>query len=352
MRNKILVFIDGIAHKNLLQIEAMLTYDFEPCFFVTNYNSAINKTVQDRTTQTLLENNFFKRFFQVNKFLHTYKKTIHHVEVYPGGRFAFIYILLSKIYGLKSICVERGDLLYYNKKGYNKLTRFSMWISYKFCNIIWYRETYMQPILKKINKNIFFLHNAVNIDPHNTFIDPLQKDINFLWLNRVIPQRRYDWFIQILENNLFSNSINYLVGISNNTAYTKEQDYVIKNKTDNLFIEAYNTTPEKFYKRAKFFVLPADIVFANHALLEAMSYGVVPIISDKPGSELIIDNGVNGFIFNHTKNDFESAMINALNVTDEEYYKLSNAAIKKIKTDFSPESYHNGIKELYSLIAT
>lgn len=346
MRNKILIFIELVAHKNQLQTEAIVKSGFQPLFFVTRFNESADTFLKGKAGQTVLEDTFFKRYRQVRSCLKKNKLNIHHIEVYPGGRFSFLYILISKIYRIPAICVERGDLLYYHKNGYSKMVRFSMWYCYRYATLIWYREPYMEPILEKLNKNLFFLHNAVKYPSPETRTALSQKDITFLWLNRVIPERRYDWFIDVLNKPFFQNTLNYLVGITPASLYKKEQHYVEENKPANLQVAGYTGTPVEFYKRAKFFVLPADVVFANHALLEAMSYGVVPLVSDQKGTRLIVDDS-NGFVFEHTKTAFEAAMIKSFNISDEEYNRLSLAAIKRIKNEFSEEKYMEAIKKLY-----
>lgn len=350
MRNKIFIFIDVVAPKNFVQIEALYHYGFQPLFFVTKYNAQLHTLLNGTIIQIVLENKFLKRLKQIRTYLKTNKNNIHHLEIYPGGRFSFLYILLAKVYRQKCICVERGDLLYYHKKGYSKLVRFSMWFCYKYSDIIWYREPYMKPILERLNKKLFFLHNAVNAYLNHDSINAEKRDITFLWLNRVIPQRRYDWFIKVLVQPELGHTKNYIVGITPDSSYKNEQEYIINNKPGNLLLSDYSLSPAEFYKRAKFFVLPADVVFANHALLESMSYGVVPLVSNQEGSSLIVEDGKNGFIFNHNKKDFETTVLKAARLTDEEYQRMSSAAAEKIKNEFSHEKYYESINHLYNLI--
>ncbi|MEO6705248.1 MAG: glycosyltransferase, partial [Ginsengibacter sp.] len=243
-------------------------------------------------------------------------------------------------------------LLYFHKSGYSIIVRFSMWFCYKFTSITWYRELYMKPKLEKIGaKNLFFLHNAIKMDNTKSQGNgnlKTKKDITFLWLNRVIPERRYEWFIEALKKKELKNTVNYLVGLIPNSVYIKEQNFIKLNKPENLTIEEYTQVPSDYFKRAKFFVLPAEVVFANNALLEAMSYGVVPLVSNQPGVELIVEHGRNGFIFQHKYKDFEKNLMDAYNLEDDRYSEFSAAAIDKIITDFSEENYIMGIKELYS----
>lgn len=346
MKNKIAIFIDTVAHKNQLQAEAIYKYGYEPNFFVSKYNNRAESFIQMPGEQIVLADTFRERYKQVSAWFKKNRNSIHHIEVYPGGRFSFIYILLAKLNGVPSVCVERGDLLYYNRNGYGMTVRVSMWICYKMSDIVWYREPYMKSILEKLNRKLFFLHNAVRMpQPGNN--DGLNKDVTFLWLNRIIPQRRYDWFVDILSDPRLANCTNLMVGLDGKSLFKKEQEYVLKNKPANLELAEYTADPVSFYKRSKFFVLPAEVVFANNALLEAMSYGVVPLISNKAGSALIVENGIDGFICKHSKEDFEATMLKAFDLSDEEYNQMSTAAAEKMREKFSEEKYQEAIKELY-----
>src|SRR5690606_30158578 len=57
---------------------------------------------------------------------------------------------------------------------------------------------------------------------------------------------------------------------------------------DRVEIAGFVAHPEEYYRRARIFVLPADIIFANYSLLEAMSHGVVPLVGDGEGAERIV----------------------------------------------------------------
>lgn len=349
MNALVVIFIDRIAAKNRLQIQSIHHLQMVPVFFVNEKNDRAIEYLESQGNEELLMRNFFKRFRQVGNFFKKNRKHIHHIEVYPAGRFSWIYILLANMLHIKSICVERGDIQYYKRKMYDKISRFSMWACYKFSSIIWYREFYMKDLLQKItSKKLFFLHNA--IDFANERPCSKEKDIDFLWLNRVIKERKYDWFISVLKKDELKNTINYLIGLTDKTFHINEQLFVKANKPDNLIILEYTKKPFDYYTRAKFFVLPADIVFVNNSLLEAMSCGVVPLISDMPGASLIVEDGKSGFIFKHTQHDFEMAVERALHLTSEQYSQFSKAAKDKVLKDFSPQKYLEGLREMYELM--
>ncbi len=348
MKNKVLIFLDLIAPKNKLQLNLLQEMHLEPVCFITQLRPESDKYFEAGGEQILLQGGFFGRINQIYNYLKNNKNDIHHLEIYPGGRFAFIYLFLAKWFSLKTICAERGDLLYYRKKGYHPLVKASMYLCYRFADVVWYRELYMKFELEKIRKNnLFFLHNAINIP--EKIIDN-NKEIDFLWLNRVIPERKAKWFLNILKKPEFADTKNFLVGVEEGTIFNEEVQWVKNNTPKNLQLRAYSRSPQDYFKSARFFVLPADIVFANHALLEAMSYGVVPLISNQPGSDLIVDDNVNGFIFEHNEGSLESAMQKVMQLTDEEYKNLSQQSRIKMQQEFSVQNYEKGLKELYSLL--
>ncbi len=346
MKNKVLIFVDLVAAKNKLQLNLLQQMGLEPICFINNYRPDSDKYFSTSGKQILLEAGFLGRLKQTYNYFKKNKSSIHHLEIYPGGRFAFIYLFLAKWFSLKTICAERGDLLYFRKKDYHPLVKFSMYCCYRFADVIWYREIYMKSELEKITKKpLFFLHNAIHIPE---IIEENKKEIDFLWLNRVIPERKARWFLNILKKPTFKLTNNFLVGIEEGTVFTEDVKWVKENVPENLQLRAYSKTPQDYFKAARFFVLPADVVFANHALLEAMSYGVVPLISRQPGSDLIVDDKLNGFIFEYTEEAMEATMNMALQLPQEAYKNLADQSRNKMKQEFSLEKYEAGLKKLYA----
>lgn len=283
----------------------------------------------------ILENSFIKRFFQVFNYLKKNRGRINHVEIYPGGRFIYIYLLLIKLFKLKTITVERGELIFWNNK--SALQKSFLKLLYKKTNLVWYREIYMKEILNKMKvKRIEFNHNCCRIPANKP---DLIKTIDFLWVNRVIKERKVDWFIKALAGD--QNAINVIVGDIKNNLSSIYSNYNLSK----FEIKGYSD-PTAYYLKSKFFVLPADIVYANNALLEAMSHGIVPLVSDVTGSNLIVNHLENGYVFEHSLDGFKKAIQWAKSLDKIQYAALSNNAIKKIKNDFS----YNKWKDSYQKI--
>lgn len=339
--NIVYILIDLFLKKNNIQQEILEENGFVPFWLQCNSN---NFVVEDKN-HIVLSHSILKRILFLYKLIKKNKKNIHHVEIYPGGRFAIIFLILCKIFSLKIICAERGDLLYFNKKGYGIFTKVSMYLVYKFSDITWYREPYMKELLDKIKvKKTFFFHNVTN---SNESIKSNKFEIDFLWVNRLINERYSNWFVDAIQAPQLAKTNNLLIGIQNENNNT-QVEYAMKNKPPNLELKSYSN-PIEYYKKAKYFVLPTKIVFANNSLLEAMSFGVVPIVSNTKSTDLIVKDGINGFTFN-TYEEFLSKLIEANNLDNEKYIYLSNNAKKTIQEEFSIDYFKKNILELYAMI--
>lgn len=346
-KKMVVIFIDLIARKNILQLEAINKFGLQSYSFVSQKNKL---DYEENYNIKELKRNFFLRCWQILYFFLKVHKKVHHIEVYPGGRITFLYILFAKIFFLNSICCERGDLLHINDKKYSALTRFSMKCCYRMADIVWYRELYMRSILEKLKvKKKFFFHNSVEVP---NWVEH-EKTIDFVWANRIIKERNAEWFVEVMGSSslLRQKAKGVLIGFLTKIPLSvmELQDYLLRKKPENLeYIDYSNPSP--WFLRSKFFVLPSTIVFANHSLLEAMSYGVVPIVSNVSGAELIVENNVNGFVFNHDKNSFLSALEKALLLSDAEYKTMSQRARQKIISEFSVEAYEKNLRELYNRV--
>lgn len=344
---KVAIFgIDNFSRKNILQVQYMNNYNYVFDIFTNDSLGDSKQNIFQPNTVYILDSVPIKRIWQVICYFYKYRNSINHVEIYPGGRFSFIYTLLSKLFNLRSILVERGDIGFLNQYGMS--FRLSALISYKFSDIVWYREFYMRRRLERIGvKKMFFLNNAIQVPDQQNH--SYEKPIDFLWVNRLISARKSEWFVNVLGTKIFSATNNVMLGIINCTSdkeLLKNQKYVYDKMLHNLKIYGY-INPIKFYLNSKFFVLPSDIVFCNNALIEAMSYGVVPLISRVEGAELIVNDGVNGFLFEHTEKGLRKAMERAAELSPEDYEEMSRNAVEKVKKDFNYDEWGRQLLVVY-----
>lgn len=344
MKKIVILGIDNFSYKNTYQVKCLNQNNYKVFVFTNDVLKTSSKNLSSNNDLNILESGLLKRIRQIYKFLSQNKREIHHVEIYPGGRFSFIYLLIAKIFKLKSIIVERGDICLFRKQSF---TKFSMRFCYRFSDIVWYRESYKDIDVKKTlerwgAKRIYFIPNAapeIDFEKHNN----LNKYV-FLWVNRFLKERNVKWFVDSVNEIKSSKSI--MLGLMNNQ---EDEIYAVNNQSNHLKVIDYQN-PKDYFLSSKFFVLPSDVVFLNNALLEAMSYGLVPLISNVQGSNLIVDDGINGFIFEHSKAGLKNAMKKAIALTDQEYNQMSKNVLEKVKKSFSYDvwckKYINMINDL------
>ncbi|WP_418180398.1 glycosyltransferase [Aliarcobacter lanthieri] len=345
-KNKIICLnLDTIKNKNIYQFDEMskFGYSYICCGYLndkSNINSSYYKYYK-------YPKSIIARVKFIFKLLLKNKNSLSHIELYTGGgSFLAIEYLMAKLLFIKVCVVERGSPLRDLNSYYKFFPRISRKYIYKNAIQVWIRELWMKDALYKLKRdNYFFLSNAISIPIE--FSHSYKKQYDFIWCNSFIKWRNIDWFIDNLNKNNFSNNISVVLGMLENNKTTYEvENYVKINKPKKCTLLNFQN-PKEYFLNSKFFILPADIVYLNFALLEAMSYGVVPIVSDVEGTREIVDDGINGIIANHSKEGLEEAMTKAINMSDDEYEIMSKNARIKVIEKFSVESWAKKLNTMY-----
>ena len=255
-------------------------------------------------------------------------------------------MILVKLFRVKAVVAERGDIGCIDN--YPKTMQWAMEMSYKHADIVWFREPFMKQELEKRGvKHLFFQGNAIFMPKYEK--GKAIKEFDFLWVNRLIPDRNISWFIHILNTTNFNHVKSAVLGIqldTNDNYVKKEQEFLILNQPKNLVTKTFED-PSEFYKSSKFFIFPAKKTYANFSLLESMSYGVVPIISDVPGTEKIVQDGKNGIVCELSKDGLEKCMKRAMALSNSDYERLSENARKTIEDKFSLRLYSSNMTKFY-----
>ena len=195
---------------------------------------------------------------------------------------ALAYLLMLKALRVPFIVIERGDIGCIGR--YGLFVRLALRIAYRWADLVIFKEPYMEAPLRRLTKApLHFVPNCVDrAEPSRGE----ERDIDFLWVNRLIPEREIGWVTGAMRQAPLRGRNLFVLGAaeSEKAMVPQEPDVSVLG-----FIE-----PTPYYRRARFFCLPASIVFGNNALLEAMSFGVVPVVTDAPGVERLLEDGVNG----------------------------------------------------------
>jgi glycosyltransferase involved in cell wall biosynthesis len=105
--------------------------------------------------------------------------------------------------------------------------------------------------------------------------------------------------------------------------------------------------PAPYYRRALFFVLPADVVFGNFALLEAMAAGVVPVVFAADGVPQLVEHGVNGYVLDPGGDSLYAGLKIALDTAASDWQVMSRRAHETVQTKHSVENWARELVGLY-----
>lgn len=106
---------------------------------------------------------------------------------------------------------------------------------------------------------------------------------------------------------------------------------------------------EELIRNSSFIIVPS-IWYENNpmTIIEAFSFGKPVIGSDIGGIPEIISHRKNGLLFRHDEPEsLYSMLIEADGLSDDEYKKFSDSAIKTAREKFAPEIHYQKLMELY-----
>ena len=273
-----------------------------------------------------------------------------YCELYfEGNCFSqFFQAILLNINNTMIVAILRGELYHYNSN-MNSIKKYFLNKILNIVDWIYYRETYMLEILKKTVKNqdkIIFDFNKVKVF---TNCDIKRDKKTVLFLNGFKNWRRLDIIINALPKIIDKvKDVNFVfIGARSKSELEKYKSQIPEKYENNVRIMEWTSNSKKYYENASIFVLPADLVYLNFSLLEAMERGVPAIVANVPDVEKIIKNNVDGIITEQNSNSFADAIISLL---QDEKTRLTLAfnARDKIVNNFNDKNRMDSIIEKIS----
>lgn len=329
--------IDTLRQKNLYQTRYLADHGIDVDVLTMHRDS--HSLRADSSAQVVgLPTSAVARVRAVVDYLRENRRRVHHVELYVGGRFAIIHALVCRALRVPLLVVERGDLLLCRKRVHPLPTRLSIYGCYALASAIWCKEPYMLRGLSRWRREACFeLPNAVPI-PATAPVGP--RDLDLLWVNRLVPERhplRYARCLERLRKEIPFTAALLGFGATMHDLRSQEQEAAVRDllgDADEVMLLGF-ADPAPWLARARYFVLPADIAFGNFAVLEAMAHGVVPVISRTEGVDRLVDDGVEGIVAEHDEPGLERALRRALAVPEEQWLRMSAAARRRVEMEYS-----------------
>ncbi len=243
----------------------------------------------------------------------------------------------------------------------------AMSLMLRVADTIIYKEPVMRPVLDRICPRTpkHFSHNAIPVGPEPRYDD---RPIDVLFLNRFQPWRRPDTVVRAADivrrampqvRFVLAGRDSGMVPARNRERSVRaEYERSLDQLVDSLGLRAnvsildFTDEASRFTEAAKLFVLPADAVFCNYSLLEAMERGVPAIVSDHkdPYARLIVEHGRNGMVADPDPESIASTILSLLQ--DEKLrLRLAVEARKTVCERFNLATALGDLAQLYRSLA-
>lgn len=138
-------------------------------------------------------------------------------------------------------------------------------------------------------------------------IKKTEKDYNYFFSNRALePNYNVKLVINIFNKLYIENNNLKLIIANSGTEKNYLEKYVIDNKlTKAVKFVGYLSAKEMdiYYRKCGYYFTLPTSDSTSVSLLEAMSYGCIPIVSNIPANLEWIINGKNGIVYNNSKNN-------------------------------------------------
>ncbi len=286
-------------------------------------------------------------------------ENIRYCEYYYTAPFLQMLVVLAvmKLCGIKIISIYRGGEIYYWHK-HSIFKKYFLKMANKLSHKIAYKEMYMPEILEKngMYQQDRMYHWANSIEYAELPSDYNSQKENVLLFHNSFKEWRHPDFLIDVINRLKEKTPDFKLILA---GYREDADNdilkTINDKINNYglsgFVEIYDfaaNEPDYYYKQSRVFLLPSDLVYCNYSLLEAMNWGVVPIVSElDKDSHLIIDHESDGYIIPNIEEQWSSSIYDLL--TNENHFeKMSRMANLKIYNEYNSqkrfEKYYDFIR--------
>lgn len=277
---------------------------------------------------------------------------IVHIHTTGPSLFAF----LPRLFGIPTVVTVQGLDWKREKWGWlaKKVLRLAAWTSSKHASATIVVSKHLeQHYLSAYNKKTFYIPNGVDIQKaknSGAFLEKIgvKPKRYVLFLARLVPEKNAHLLIAAFKN--IQSNMNLI--IAGDASYTFKYAETLKQmaKSDSRIIitgGVYGADKEELISHAALFVLPSSVEGLSLALLEAMSYGIYPLVSDIPeNAEVVLPIG--GSVFsNGNANSLAKKLEEILPDVSSLEIKHSHAMIEYIASRYSWKNIALNTEDIY-----
>lgn len=181
-------------------------------------------------------------------------------------------------------------------------------------------------------------------------VNKARRKIDILFVGRLEAQKNLDKWLQVVSSVKkagWPDIRAVLVGEGKQEANLKRKIGDLK-LSKNVDLVGYHDNPVPFYRQAKIFLLTSRYEGQPLVLIEAMNYGVVPVITYYTGAETLIDDGITGYV---VSTPAQAAKKISLLLGDQPLRnKFADKALIMVKKRFGIESLKRTLDQVTNLL--
>lgn len=247
-----------------------------------------------------------------------------HIELYHSTQSTVahvMYVALAKLAQVPVVAVCRGNELLRFRKHVRR-RQWAIKFGLKASKLVIYNQLHMPATFDTLGipagKRLFFWNRV----PHNP-VEPLppKERPGVLFLNTWHAWRHPEVMLEIgLRLAPKYPGVRFILAGDRNHWSDRRNEFramiEAAGPSSRVALLPFTDRPEELYRQASIFVLPAEIVFLNFSLLEAMERGVAPVIARADGAERIVEDGISGVIVELNTESFIRAVDSLLSRPD------------------------------------
>jgi glycosyltransferase involved in cell wall biosynthesis len=275
-------------------------------------------------------------------------------------------VAYARMRGARVAVVCRGELYPDDFAKQSPLQRRVFTRILRLAHLIVYKESYMPEVLARLcpRTPLYEYTNAVPVGPEPEYA---RTGNHLLFLNFFKPSRGLEVIVRAsakVRERVPDLQV-HLVGGAGELARTsgfyaemlQVEDglrELIRERgvEDVVHVHPFTTDVRPHYDRAKGYLFPADNVWCNYALLEAMERGVPAVVSDHkdPHARRIVEHGVSGLVVPPDDERLAGAMLELLDC-EERRQAMGRAARAKVVRDFDMDRGIDALAGRYLALA-
>lgn len=205
------------------------------------------------------------------------------------------------------------------------------------------------PYLKN-NPSAHVIYNSVEVEAHTAKSKP-QNPLKIGYVGRISNTKRFDEILEV-SKGLKQKQINFELHVAGHFVDAKYEKAVfefIRNHQleKHILFKGFLTNITDFYNTLDCLIFTSTHDSFGRSVIEAMACGVVVLATNTNALPEIIDHKINSFLYTPNHIDEIIAILETLIDQPEKFKALSEKAIEKVQTHFSPQVQVEKIKAVY-----